>query len=538
MRYVISFTLVALLRFPMACGDATVPPTIEYPNGLLIEPVELSFGTVPHETRSTLRAELTNKGASTITVDRIRIDGHPGFTIAIGDTTYSNTHENASLELPLAMPLTLLPDDVNEVLVTYAPIAPEPAHGSIKFLALAPNESVAAELMFSANIAAPCISRNPSRVVFGGANTDQSSTISLEILSCNDVDLIIHKVELRDNPDQLFRIDTARIGPFPITVQAFSSIHVDVTYSPELLTALEPDGARLGVSQIHISSNAYYSDIDINVEAFASFPCTPTAHITVQEGDEVLPHTVLHLSGRDSVSANGPITDWEWSVLSPQGSASTFSPSAFVAETTYPVNIAGEYVFRLNVRDLFGDVSCVPAEYPVTVALDDAIHIELQWQTPGDINESNSNTDEVGGPSAPDLDLHLLHPNASGQYFDPVYDCYWDNPNPEWGLPTPDDNPRLDLGDGDTNRAGPENLNIATPEQGVRYRVGVHYRNNAGFADAFATLRVYVYGILQAQWSDVRLATNELWDAYYIDWPSGEVTPIGVDPQINHVPPP
>jgi hypothetical protein len=51
-------------------------------------------------------------------------------------------------------------------------------------------------------------------------------------------------------------------------------------------------------------------------------------------------------------------------------------------------------------------------------------------------------------------------------------------------------------------------------------------------------LRVYVYGTLQAQWSDVRLATNELWDAYYIDWPSGDVTEIGPDPQIWDVLPP
>jgi hypothetical protein len=128
------------------------------------------------------------------------------------------------------------------------------------------------------------------------------------------------------------------------------------------------------------------------------------------------------------------------------------------------------------------------------------------------------------------VDLHFLHPKAYGQYFDWSYDCYWDNIMPEWGIFSPSDNPRLDRDD--TDGAGPENLNVNVPEQGVRYQVGVHYWNDWGYGNSFATVRVYIYGVLRDQWADVELTNDDMWDSHYIDWPSGAVQRIGSSPRI------
>jgi hypothetical protein len=84
--------------------------------------------------------------------------------------------------------------------------------------------------------------------------------------------------------------------------------------------------------------------------------------------------------------------------------------------------------------------------------------------------------------------------------------------------------------------AGPENLNIQVPEQNVRYQVGAHYWNDWGFGHAFATVRVYIYGVLRDQWADVRIANGDMWDSHHIDWPSGAVTRItgvGGNPRIT-----
>ncbi|HRE88229.1 MAG TPA: hypothetical protein PK095_03730 [Myxococcota bacterium] len=250
----------------------------------------------------------------------------------------------------------------------------------------------------------------------------------------------------------------------------------------------------------------------------------PTAVIRVAQGDEVLPQTRLELDGGDSIgSVNGEVTAWKWSVIQPSGSVSTFMPSPFVRNPSFETNVVGTYTFRLEVFDADGTRSCNIAEYTVTVTSDDAIRVELLWRTPGDPDES-----DTGGTASfsagSDVNLHFLHPSANGAYFDWTYDCYWENTNPEWGFFGPSDNPRLDRDD--TDGAGPENLNVATPQQGMRFQVGTHYWNDWGYGDAFATIRVYIYGVLRDQWADVRITNGDMWDSHYIDWPSGTVTRI------------
>ena len=138
------------------------------------------------------------------------------------------------------------------------------------------------------------------------------------------------------------------------------------------------------------------------------------------------------------------------------------------------------------------------------------------------------------------MDLHFLHPNAYGQgiqiigitnpgYFannsDPGWDCYWGNANPLWVTPDQveagkDPNPHLDRDD--TDGLGPENLNLKDPQifqNGACYRVGVHYFDDHGYGASYATLKVYVNGILV--WTNpkpVMMNGHDLWDAVEVCW--------------------
>ena len=249
----------------------------------------------------------------------------------------------------------------------------------------------------------------------------------------------------------------------------------------------------------------------------------PVAVITVAQGDEVQPQTRLELDGSNSIAGSGEVTGWEWSVEQPQGSVSVFVPSSYVADPSFEVNVIGTYTFRLKVFDALGTVSCSEAEYVVNVTSDDAIHVELLWNTPGDPDQSD--TGSGGGFSAgSDVDLHFLHPRANGVYFDWTYDCYWESPTQEWGFFGPSDNPNLDRDD--TDGAGPENLNVGVPEQNVRFQVGTHYWSDWGYGYSLATVRIYIYGVLRDQWPDVRIVNGDMWDSHYVDWPSGFVTRI------------
>lgn len=251
----------------------------------------------------------------------------------------------------------------------------------------------------------------------------------------------------------------------------------------------------------------------------------PTAVIRVAEGDEVLPQTTLHLDGGDSIgSVNGAVTAWQWSIVHAPAPRPVFLPSFSVRNPIVEVNVVGDYTFRLEVFDAAGTKSCVAAEYVVRVVAEfDGIRVELSWETPGDPDE----TDTGGGSNSSagsDVDLHFLHPNAEGEYFDWTFDCYWANTEPEWGFFGPTDNPRM-LRD-DTDGGGPEVIELTGPEDGKRYQVGTHFWDDWGYGDASATIRIYIRGTLADEWSDVVLSKNDLWDSHTIDWPSGTVTRI------------
>ena len=293
---------------------------------------------------------------------------------------------------------------------------------------------------------------------------------------------------------------------------------VEVVISTEL-----PKGDTVDVSPIELPN---VDTVDISPGAEVGPEC-PTAIIKCDEGDEVIPQTVLHLYGDESYADGGEIVEWKWDVDQPAGSQSVFEPSYTFPNPTFETNVAGVYTFYLLVRDQFDTPSCFPANYEVVVIPDEAIHIELLWHTPEDPDETDK------GPEAgSDVDLHFLHPWAAGPdidedgapdgWFDIPFDCFWFNGHPNWGSydPAVNDDPGLDRDD--TDGAGPENINLDIPEN-VTYRVGVHYWNDHGYGAAYATVRVYLSAKLVFEVVDVMLVDSDMWEVATVEWPSGKV---------------
>jgi hypothetical protein len=161
---------------------------------------------------------------------------------------------------------------------------------------------------------------------------------------------------------------------------------------------------------------------------------------------------------------------------------------------------------------------------------DEGFYVQLEWSTPNDPDELDQ-----GVSAGADVDLHLANDAANiGVYdgdgdgtpdawFDTVNDCFWFNTNPDWGqLNETTDNPSLDRDDVDGT--GPELVGLQAPQDGHRYRVGVHYWTDNGFGPSYATVRIYVRGALTMVLPDVELRPRDLWEVATIDWPSGTVT--------------
>ena len=126
-----------------------------------------------------------------------------------------------------------------------------------------------------------------------------------------------------------------------------------------------------------------------------------------------------------------------------------------------------------------------------------AIVVELTWQTPGDPDES-----DTGPEAGSDLDLHFAHPNALQSqelpWMNQPWDCFWFNPNPNWGsVDSAEDDPIMLLDDVDG--AGPEVITLPIPENDTLYHVGVHHWNDNGYGPSVASVRVWIAGQLAAE---------------------------------------
>ena len=239
---------------------------------------------------------------------------------------------------------------------------------------------------------------------------------------------------------------------------------------------------------------------------------------TTDQGETAPPGVTVQLGADLAPELEEGVTGFQWSVDQPPGSAALFVPSASVRSPTFEAWVVGTYTFHLDVIDTQGQVRRA-GSYLMAVRPADGLHVELTWQTPGDPDETDTGG-SAGFSAGSDVDLHLLHPNANGRFFDWTYDCYWETVNPEWGAFGPTDNPALDRDD--TDGAGPEVISLEHTEA-LTYRVGVHYWSDWSYGPANATVRIYLDGLLQDEWT-VHVRSGDMWESHTIDAATGVVT--------------
>ncbi len=510
-------------------------PTIQ------VTPRTVSFGTVQQGRTGLQSINILNPGADTLVIDSFTLSGHPNFELVIGSQQYPVTAESASSGVVLEQPLTVEPGITVPVSVRYTAEDGSEARGQVVFFSNDPLAASGTPVVLQANVGGPCISVNPRKVSFGGKKIGNLAKIDVEVTSCGDQNLEITEIGLTPDSSSLYALSLAAlpgvtgapsaIGPAdaPVVLQPNQKATITVQYVPEVESPLDGNGQPIyDTGVLRIRSNSFQPELLTEITGFGVIKECPTAVIVVPQGEEVIPQTKLNLIGSQSTSATGEISSYLWEVDPPEGAVPVFVPSNMAADPTFEVNVAGRYVFRLSVVDSAGEPSCVPAEYEVFVNPDEAIHIELLWDTPNDLDQA----DEVGA----DIDMHFTHPLAIGGYdgdgdgvqdgwFDLPFDCFWHNDQPNWGSidQTVDDNPGLDRDD--TDGAGPENLNLNMPESGATYKVGVHYWDDHDFGTSYATLRVYIFANLVFEVTDVELFKHDMWTVTEIAWPPSGTPP-------------
>ena len=216
------------------------------------------------------------------------------------------------------------------------------------------------------------------------------------------------------------------------------------------------------------------------------------------------------------------ITGYRWDIRSrPSGSGVRFndpnSPTPrFVFDNSSTniisgLDVVGEYVVRCVAIDSVGTESVNEGDAVLSIVAtpSEAIHFQLVWDSPDT-----------------DVDLHLLREDAGVFTNSGPNDCYFGNCKVNGtGRPIWDDanvagaggNPKLDVDD--VEGFGPENSNIDEPVPG-RYKATVHYWSDHGNGSTVATLRVYIYGNLAAEYFRL-INDGEWWDVGIVEWPAG-----------------
>ena len=501
-----------------------------------VSPRTVDFGEVEAGQTAGEDILITNVGLVDLVITELEVNGSQDFGARQGERILIGR-----LDDPLVVP----PGQSITIEATYAPPTLGPDSGELQIF----SNDVAAGITtvsLGANGAAPCIQVIPESVDFGsgllvedrGSATPNKLPVSIE--SCGTTPLRIDRIEVTGGDGAFGTLDlpTPAEGEPLFLIPAASE---DVFPTQPVEVGFWPTDLRAYGGEMLIYSNATREPFPVDlfgrgVDNACPVPTSATEHYDVQ------PLDIVTLDGGPSSDLGGRVEAWMWTVVSrPDGSVS--QPVERYADPRHPadggdpddestpqafffVDLAGHYELELQVRDNLGQLSCDPlavARISIDAVPDKDLHVQLVWSTPADPDE----TDTIGT----DLDLHLRHERGRDGWGGDagVWDCYFRNKSPDWGLAGEvADNPTLDIDD--TNGAGPENVNLADPEVGVTYDIGAIYfraESTFGLPDAdrraehasYVSVRVFVRGELLFEAVDRELDhLRQLWWVASITW--------------------
>lgn len=294
--------------------------------------------------------------------------------------------------------------------------------------------------------------------------------------------------------------------------------------APDSTGRSDPDAAG-DASFADTASADTFDATNHDIAHHGTAPCCPVAKITAS-ATAAIPQTPLLLGSTASSACEGrTVTKWAWTAAQPKGSLAPFFPANTDPSPVVTANVAGSYTFCLRVWDDVGTPSCNHPCTTIDVMPVAPIHIELLWATPNDPDPTDT------GPGAgADLDLHFAHPKSIGPdldcdgqpdpWFNNPFDVFWFNPNPTWDAAN--QGPTLDLDS--TDGSGPENLTFPGPAGTAKnpshYDVGAHYWNDHGWGPSYATVNIYIEGVLATNVTKVKLQPNDMWHVGRIHWPN------------------
>jgi hypothetical protein len=189
----------------------------------------------------------------------------------------------------------------------------------------------------------------------------------------------------------------------------------------------------------------------------------------------------------------------------PAGSQAQLS-STTVAFPQITADQPGVYNFQLSVTNSAGVSSLTSAHATLTARPSEDIYVELVWAPHGAPTTQ----------SLVDLDLHFLDSTLDGG-LNGANDCFWANPNPGGDAGGPFE---ATCGPDQIVGPGPEWAGYANPPNGNTYTVAVdYYSDHNQPPETDATVRIFIYGILEAELTQTLSTPGQVWWVADVNWP-------------------
>ncbi len=257
------------------------------------------------------------------------------------------------------------PEDIpagesREYCVTFTPDSPDTGNGMVTIESDDDDEPTV-EIPLSSEVVPPNISCTPDELLYGQVAIGSPQTLSVTCTATTSAPIEIGDLVI-DPPPGVFAITNTPATTLNLGDESI----IEITYDPTTETA---DAATLTIP----SNDPDNGSIDVPLSGSGYIPndC-PVALISIAEPpeDQIEQYVTVTLNGAGSSDPDpgDSIAEYIWTVLSrPPGSTSPLTSQGDVRPTLY-MDVAGDYVVELQVRDTLGLLSCVADQITITAA--------------------------------------------------------------------------------------------------------------------------------------------------------------------------
>lgn len=468
----------------LSCGRPGVQRVQPQMQGL---PVEVDFEAVPVLNEKTVDLTIENVGKAKLSVSRVAIEG-----------------DASSVFRVTKVPDAVDPGDSQTITLAFVPPL-EKDYAALLVVESDDEETPRAEVALKGKGSTRAIlGLEPEALDFGRVAECSSSVKTLSLLSKGSADLIVQALGFSDGGSPVFSFVGSTRTPAVVKTTDSKGLPGKLQLT---VKATVPAGTTGMVSSSIVVETTDPDRRNVAIPVTAT-PNRAPVPVIAPLGNGA-PGVVVMLDGTGSMDpdGDGPLT-YKWTLRSkPIGSTTTLDMAdQAMASMKLDAQLPGSYEVQLDVTDAAGARACAPARATIVAQPAQKLLVELFWDN-----------------AVTDLDLHVLRTPTSPVAVLPD-DCYYANKAPDWGVVDDlTDNPLLSrdalVG------YGPELFGYVNPID-TTYRLVVQFSNDHFAANpaTTATVRVYVYGVVKAEFQKRMPTRGDQWVIGDVEWPSGKIT--------------